>query len=142
MMKKHLRNYKVISEPGAFIVQVANTTKPEYLIEDGSASRYLVNLRAATMEGFEKCLEAMGPREYILFSELYGCFATGAIWDKDLGDLTSLPVKGEEVIATFEMKDDQLMCTAITLIPRKALPEFNLDAMDKSRRLFTKLMKS
>lgn len=141
LYKKNLRMYKVIPGPGTYVLQTANTTKPEYLIEDGSASRYIVNLRAATMEGFEMCLERMGSKEYAPFKNLRECFSSGALWDKDIDDITRLPIKGEEVIATFEEKDGKLQCTALTLIPRKELPNFDLDALDKSRNLFKNLLK-
>ena len=141
MKKSNLRNYEVIPGPCVCIVKVSNSVKPGYLIEDGSKSRYIVNLRCGTTDGFEECLEVLGDREVIEFSSVSHCFMAGVIWENDLDDLTKLPAKGEEVIATFDYIDDILRCTAITLVPRKQLSTFDLDAHCKSRRLIKKYLK-
>ena len=140
LKKEHLRDYYLVSEPGTFIVKVTNTVKPEYLYDEGSKARYLVNLKVGTQKGFEACLSKMGNREIINFSEVKDCFLTGAIWDNDLDDIQKLPTKGEKVIATFDYVEDILKCISITLIPRKELQTFDLDALDASRKLFKSLL--
>jgi len=140
MKKSNLRNYDVIPGSGTYIVKVANTVKPNYLIEDGSKSRYIVNLRCATIEGFERCLEKMDNHELIPFEEVRDCFMNGTIWENDLDNVMQLPTKGEEVIITVEKIDDIYRCTSITLIPRKKLDKFDLDTMCKSRNLFRSLL--
>ena len=127
--------------PGTFIVKVANAIKPEYLIEEGSKSRYIVNLKCSTIKQMEKCLRMMGPKEIVPFHEVKSCFMSGAIWDNDIDDITRLPAKGEEIIATFEMVNDILRCTGLTLIPRKKLDKFDLDAYCNSRQLLKNLLK-
>jgi len=142
MKKEHLRNYDVIPGPGTFVLKTANTVKPEYLYGDGAKSRYLVNLRAATIDGFERCLEIMGNNESVeMDKSVYNCFMSGSIWENDLPDITKLPNKGEEIIATFDYVDDILRCTALTLIPRRELDKFDLDAVCSSRKLFKNLLK-
>lgn len=141
LKKEHLRNYKVINKPGTFMVKVANTVKPEYLYEDGSKSRFIVNLRCATLDGFEECLQLMGTNETVPFERVNKCFMSGALWESDIEDITVLPIKGEEVIATFDYVDEILRCTALTLVPRKELQDFDLNAHCKSRKLFLKLLK-
>ena len=138
--KSSLRNYEIIPGPGTYIVKVANAVKPEYLIEDGSKSRYIVNLRCAPLPLLEECVSIMGPRELIPFEQVKHCFSSGTLWENEIEDLMKLPAKGEEIIATFEMKEQRLLCTALTLIPRKKLSTFNLDAYCTSRQLLKKLI--
>jgi hypothetical protein len=138
--KKTLKNYEIIKEPGTHIVQVSNTVKPEYLIEDGSKSRYIINLRVGTIEGFKKCLEIFGDKEEIEIKEINNCFLSGVIWSNNLEDLNLLPVKGENVIASFDYLDDKLVCTSINLIPRKQLDKFELNEMCETRNLFKQLL--
>ena len=141
MKKEHLRNYDVIPGPGTFVVKVTNTVKPQYIHGEGSKSRYIVNLRAATMDGFELCVDLMGNNEISeMTKEMYRCFMSGVIWENDLDDISKLPMKGEQVIASFDYIEDVLRCTAITLIPRKKLDGFDLDAVCSSRKLFKSLL--
>ena len=141
LKKSNLRNYEVIPGPGTYIVKVSNSVKPEYLLEDGSKSRYIVNLRASTIDKLQECVALMGRRDTVPFYEVKKCFLSGALWDNDIDDITRLPTKGEEIIATFEMKDDELLCTALTIIPRRQLSTFDLDAYCQSRKLIKQLLK-
>ena len=140
--KKNLALYQVLKEPGTYHVKVSNTVKPEFLYEDGNKSRYIVNLRIATPKNFENCLEILGSREYCDFSEVKHCFLAGAIWEKDLVDLTLLPTKGETVIATFDYVDDIMRCVSITLIPRKVLDNFDLEAYNQVKIMYKDLLKN
>ena len=140
LKKEHLRKYQVIKEPGIYKVKVANSVLPNHLYDEGAKARYLVNLRCTTEEGFETCLGIMGNLEIIPYEKIRSCFMSGVIWENNLDDLEKLPAKGEEVIATFEYVEDTLLCTAITLIPRKELPYFELDNFCKNRKLFLKLL--
>jgi hypothetical protein len=138
--KSSLSNYGVISGPGTFIVKVSNSVKPEYLIEDGSKSRYIVNLKVATVENFKKCLNIMGNKELIEFDDIKQCFMSGTLWYNDLKNTTILPVKGENVIASFDYVEEQLRCISLTLIPRKQLASFDLASFCSSRKLLKDLL--
>ncbi len=141
LKKSNLRNYYVVSEPGTHIVKAANSVNPDFVYDDGAKARYLVNLRVATAEGFQECIDILGNREIIQFKQVRECFMTGAIWANDIDDIKRLPTKGEDVIATFDYVGPTLMCTAITLIPRRKLDKFDLDVFDESRQLFKELYK-
>ena len=91
------------------------------------------------MEGFQECLNILGNEEVIQFTRVRHCFTSGAIWANDVDDMTRLPTKGENIIATFDYVEGTLMCTALTLIPREKLETFDLDALDESRQLFKEL---
>lgn len=135
--KEHLQLYQVLQTPGTYIVKVANTVKPSYLIEDGSKSRFIVNLRVATKDNLLSCLNILGNKEMIEFSKVKQCFTAGVIWYNQLDDIEYLPTKGENVIATF---NDKLQCESITLIPRKEMANFDLDAYNITKNLYEKLL--
>jgi hypothetical protein len=139
--KSNLKNYYVVSEPGTHIVKSANSVNPDFVYDEGSKARYIVNLRVATIDGFQECLEIMGNKNIIQFKEVRSCFLSGAIWANDVECISHLPTKGENIIATFDYVDEVLMCTAITLIPREKLDRFDLNALDESRQLYKELYK-
>ena len=140
LKRKNLALYEVIPGPGTFLVKVASTVTSKNLYELDKYPRYIVNLRAATEEGFDKCLLLMGSRELIDYKEVSPYFMSGALWLKDIDDTKKLPTKGEEVIATFDYVDEVLRCVSLTLIPRRTLTPFDLNAVCKSRRLLKILM--
>lgn len=140
LVKQNLSRYDVIPGPGTYIVKVANAVRPEYLIEEGGKSRYIVNLRCAPLVQLEECLKIMGTKEMISFDKVKHCFSSGALWDNEIDDIMRLPAKGEEIIATFEEKEGRLLCTGLTLIPRKQLQKFDLNAYCASRILLKNLL--
>jgi len=138
--KEYLNHYQVIEEPGTYIVKVGNTVKPEYFIEDGSKSRFIVNLRAASLENLKRCIDIMGERTKCDFDEIKDCFTSGVLWHEDINDMSKLPTKGESIIATYDYVDDVFRCISLTLIPRKSLQTFDLNAYNKTRKLFNELL--
>jgi hypothetical protein len=75
----------------------------------------------------------------IPFAALKRFFMTAALFINDGIDPADLPVKGEEVIATFEYVDEKLLATHLSLIPREELDYLNVDAMDTMYELIKKL---
>ena len=138
--KEHLKGYSVINGPGTYKLKVANTVNRDRIFGEGSSERYLVNLRAGFKSGLMACVEKMGNREVVDFSEVGQFFLTGAIWAKDVKNIEDLPTKGETVIATFDFKDFALVCVRITLIPRVEPETFDLDAVCRTRELFKNLL--
>lgn len=135
--KEFLKTYLVVEEPGTYIVKSANS----YLLEDGDKTRYLLNLRAATIEGLEKCLSILGNRLSCPYSELNECFITGTLWENSVSDKSLVPAKGENVIATYDYNSEGVLwCVSITLIPRKTLEKFNPDSFNRAKQLFSKIM--
>jgi len=139
--KKSLAHYQVVNEPGTFIVKVANTVKPEHLYEDDGYPRYLVNLRAATQEGLEACVDTLDEKDECKFKDIRDNFITGSIWENEMENISLFPVKGENIIATYDYVDDVLRCVSLTLIPRKSLQTFDLNAFNRSRKLLNNLFK-
>jgi hypothetical protein len=140
--KSHLSEFTVIQKPGTYKVKVFNTVKPDYLIEDGDKSRYIVNLKTAEIEDLKDCLEIMGHKEEVPFSMVSSKFKSGVIWENNLDDILDLPLKNEEVIANFDYNSyNELSCVSISLIPRTELETFDLNAYCNTRGLIEKLLK-
>ena len=138
--REELKHFCVVSEPGTFMVKSSSTT----FFEDGDKSRYLLNLRAATIEGLEECLEILGQRDHCLYEEFKdtNCFMTGVLWEDKVPNPINIPAKGEAIIATYDYNDEgRLWCVSVTLIPRKTLQKFNPDAYNLSRQLFNDIIK-
>lgn len=110
------------------------------MIEDGSKSRYIVNLKVSTTQKLQNCVKSMGNNEIVSFNAVKKYFISGVIWENEVNELIDLPSKGEEVIATFDYLDDELVCKSINLIPRRTLKTFDLKAIDLTRRLYKKLI--
>jgi hypothetical protein len=139
--KQHLKDYKVADKPGTYIVKVANTVKTHHLYDaNTNKARYLVNLKCSTLPKLLECLEIMGDKEEIEFKEVKHCFLTGVIWENELKDSEHLPIKNENVITSFDYIDNELLCKSLSLIPRKELENFNLNAYCKNRSLLLKLL--
>jgi len=139
--KKSLGHYQVVEKPGTFMVKVANTVKPQSLYVNDGYPRYIVNLRAASKAGLERSLAALGSRDSCKFEDIRDNFIAGSIWQNEIDDTSLLPTKGETVIATYDMVEEVLRCVSITLIPRKTLEIFDLNAFNTSRKLFNDLLK-
>jgi len=136
--KEHLNLYQILNKPGTYVCKCSSTVKPHYLIEDGSKSRFIVNLRVATKENLLEALRILNNREECLFEEVKHCFISGAIWYNHLDDTDSLPIKGENIIATF---NDKFQCESVSLIPRKELINFDVDAFSITQKLIQDILK-
>lgn len=138
--RKLLKHYLVIDQPGTYMVKVANSVLPQHLIDDDHP-RYIVNLRANTEENLVECLNILGLREECYWSEISHLSISGVIWDNDVDDLIKLPVKGENVIVTYDYNEDKvLQCKSITLIPRETLKNFNPKLYSKTTKILEELM--
>lgn len=119
--KKLLKNYQILERAGTFIVSVAYDITTANLYTDDEYPRYLIPLRVIPATNLSTLYNIMNDRSHIEFGLINNLFITGAIFDNDELDIALLPVKGEEVVATFEYIDDKLLCTHIKLIDRETL---------------------
>ena len=117
-----LTNYQVLDRPGTFIVTVAyDVTHANYITKD-EYPRYIVPLRVITGENLGKLIEVLNDNTQLPFGMVSKYFMSGALFDPDDSYNTSnLPTKGERIVATFDMKDDKLMCTHLKPIDREEL---------------------
>jgi len=136
----HLQHYCVVDGPCTAKVRVATNVTESNSIDDDHP-RYLVPLRVSTKEKLEKLAEGLAEKDSVPFKEVRHNFMTGAIFKNTISDIELLPVKGEEIIATFDyISDGSLQCTGITLIPRIKLKSFNINLYDKTKTLFDKII--
>ncbi len=124
-----LKHYQVLDRPGTFIVSVAYDVTEKNLYLKDNYPRYILSLRVLRSEDLPALIKILkdGSVPYYKISHF---FMTGAIFDNDEVDITTLPTKGEKVVATFEVKDDKLLCTHIKLIDRDDLLYVNFSAID------------
>lgn len=136
---KLLSNYQIVNIPGVYLAAVAYTITDNNLILD-DYPRYLIPLRVITSEGLNKIVQLLKDEsKRISFETVRNHFMTGAIWFKDIIE-EDLPVKGERVLATFDMKDDKLLCTNIELLPRKELEYVDINNLILFRKTLTSLL--
>jgi len=129
--KDLLRNYQVLDRPGTFIVTVAMDITEDNLYLKDDYPRYLIPLRVIRGDDLLKLVSILNGYSTIPFAVVSKYFLTGALFVDDGIDETDLPIKGERVIATFEDKDNKLLCTHLKLIDRIDLDYVNIDAMDE-----------
>ena len=134
-----LRNYQVLDRPGTFIVTVAADITPDSLYVKDSYPRYIVPLRVIRGDDLIKLVRILNDYKVVPFAAVRKYFMSGAIFEEDV-DESELPVKGEKVIATFENKDNKLLCTHLKLIDRKDLDFVNVDAMNEFYKSIEKFL--
>ncbi len=124
-----LKYYQVIDRPGTFIVSAAYDVTEKNLYVGDEFPRYLIPLRVIRSEDLPELIKILKGGK-VPFYKIKHLFLTGAIFDNDDIDITTLPTKGEKVVATFEAKNDKLLCTHIKLIDRDNLLYVNFSAID------------
>lgn len=135
-----LKNYQIIDRAGTFIVSVAyDVTETNLFIRD-EYPRYLIPLRVITATNLSILYNIMTTRDHIAFELVNNLFITGAIFDNDDLDTALLPIKGEEVVATFEYIKNKLLCTHIRLIDREELFYINPSRVDSFYKHVEKLL--
>jgi hypothetical protein len=124
-----LKHYQVLDRPGTFIVSVAYDVNKEDLYVKDDYPRYIIPLRVIRSEDLPMLVKILKDGS-VPFYTIRKLFVSGAIFENDDIDLTTLPIKGEKVAATFELKNDKLQCTHIKLIDRDDLMYVNFSAID------------
>jgi len=124
----HLNKYAIIKEPCTAIVRCNSTPDFNNPYTDDGYDRWIINLKVVSEDSLDtlKLLNRTGAAIY--YSQMGHLLLSGAIWKSQIWEETQLPVKGENVIATFDYVDDRLMCTAITVIPKTNLDVFEASA--------------
>lgn len=89
-----LATFALIDAPGKYKLQVLNDVTEKNLYTDESGSRYIVNLRAISLEKKAEVLETFQGKSEVEIEETNGLFMTGSIW-KNRNNNPALPMKGE-----------------------------------------------
>jgi len=135
-----LRNYQVLDRPGTFIVTVAADVTTASLYTEDSYPRYIVPLRVIRGDDLIKLTAVLNAFKEVPFSSVQKYFMSGAIFVNDGIDEEDLPIKGERIIATFEDRDDKLLCTHLKLIDRNALDYVDIAALDAFYKSVSKFL--
>lgn len=129
-----LKHYQVLDRPGTFIVSVAYDITKDSIYVGDNYPRYIIPLRVINSENLPELIKIL-KNGSIPFYKIKKFFLAGALFDNDDIDISTLPTKGEKVVATFEVKDEKLLCTHIKLIDRDDLFYVNFSAIDDLYKL-------
>jgi len=124
--KEFLQYYKVVPElkegdTVTAVIRVGFDVRPDKVREGRTGLYWNIPLRCGTEKNLKEIEKILFPRIMCDFSEISHLLMWGVIFDSPTLTIDSLPVKGEEVICNFEMKDGEMCCTNV--VP---LPKFNL----------------
>lgn len=138
----HLKHYCIIDGPCTVKVRVgANVTESNKMDIGLSTERYLVPLRVGFEDKLKYLAKSLADGRIVPFKDVSLYFFTGAIFSNSIDDILTLPIKGEEIIATFDyIEDGRLMCTSLSLIPRIQLKMFDPTVYNKTKSLFNKII--
>jgi len=137
----HIDKYAIVSEPCTAIVKCNSTPDFNKPYDTDGYNRWIVSLKVVTDINLLILKEVAKSKEDIYYSQISKLLMSGAIWESQIWEATQLPVKGENVIATFDYVEDALLCTAITVIPKVDLKTFSASAQVLSDIEFFKTMK-
>lgn len=116
---EHLDRFAIVTEPCTIIVKNnSKVTMDDIYLADGKP-RWILMLKAITDYNLALIQTLSKEQENITYSDIGHLLMKGAIWEEQILIESDLPSKGEEVIAVFDYVHDILMCTNITLIPRR-----------------------
>ena len=136
-----LKHYQVLDRPGTFIVSVSYDVTASSLYTMDEYPRYLIPLRVIRGEDLPKILQIIKDGG-VSFHRVRDLFLMGSIFDNDGDiDIDTLPARGEQVVATFDMKDDKLRCSNVKLIDRDNLLYVNFSAIEDLYNLAEKFLK-
>lgn len=116
--KKYLTKFSIITEECTAVVQAMQTIDSRFFIDDAHP-RYIIPLRAFSIENKEAIDELLNDEESdsIEIELLYPLLLSGVIWKDKILHPLDLPVKGENLIATFAYGDlDELKCEGIVTL--------------------------
>jgi len=138
----HMDGYAIIEGPCTVIVRCNSRAGPGNFYTSGGSPRWVINLKAVSEYNFNLLQGIVKEKSVVFYDEVMHLVLKGAIWEDQVDGPLDLPVKGENVIATFDYVEGILRCTAITLIPRKQPKIFSMSAeIFKEMEEFEKIIK-
>lgn len=98
--REQLGQYRTITSPGTYELQVANNVSEKNLFRDADGKgRYIINLKAIASDKLAQVKETFKEAEVLPIEATAGLFMTGSIW-KNGEETPVLPMKGETVKVT------------------------------------------
>ena len=126
---EHLDRFAVIKEPCTIIVKNnSRLTMQDIYSRDGNP-RWILNLKVITEFNLNLLKVLCTEGAQLTYRDMGHLLMTGALWEDQVLIPNDLPCKGEEMIAVFGMVKGVLLCTSITLIPRRQ-PDIYLHASE------------
>lgn len=116
---EHLDRYAVIRYPCTIMVKNNSRLQMSDIYTGDNNPRWLVNLKVITEFNLSLLKQLDKDGVQLTYWDIKHLLMKGAIWESQIKSPSDLPCKGEEMIAVFDYVNDILMCTSITLIPRK-----------------------
>ncbi len=116
---EHLDRYAVIKEPCTIVVKNNSRLKMSDIYLEDNNPRWILSLKVITEFNLLLLKQLCKEGNQLTYSEMGHLLMRGAIWEEQVSSESDLPCKGEEMIAVFGYVNSILMCTSITLIPRR-----------------------
>lgn len=115
---QHLTNYAIIKEPCTVIVKCNSKLDFDTMYEEDGYFRWITNLKAISVQNLNYIQKLVDSKANLTYRFVGNLLMSGAIWENQVNTNLDLPVKGEDIIATFDYVKEKLLCTNITIIPR------------------------
>lgn len=116
---EHLDRYAIVTEPCTLIVKNNSRLKMDDLFTEDSYPRWILNIKAISAFNLELLKTLCAEGTQLTYGDMGHLLMTGALWEEQVSSDCDLPSKGEEIIAVFGWVKGVIMCTNITLIPRR-----------------------
>lgn len=126
---EHLDRYAVISEPCTLIVKNNSRVTMQDIYTGDINPRWILNLKVITEFNLALLKTLCKEGAELTYRDMRHLLITGALWEEQVSVESDLPSKGEELIAVFGWVNNVLLCTNITLIPRRQ-PDIYLHASE------------
>jgi len=131
--KTFLNKLSIIEEECTAVVQSMQTIDKRFFIDDDNP-RYLVPLRAIGIDNKEALDELLSsePRSTIDIELIYPFLLTGTLWEDKVLHKLDLPVKGENLVATFIYGDlDELRCEGLVTLGKVTPIKYKVKDMNE-----------
>lgn len=132
--KEWLSGYTVIDGPMNKVALQVSSTPNKYDPDDGSSSRYIVNLKAILRSDIPELKTKFGQAQFIKADELNNMFLNATIWINE-GQTPNIPMKGEMVLCNIgyvyspQQGKDVLRVTGIHVSEPQEAEKLDLDVL-------------
>lgn len=116
---EHLDRYAIISEPCTLIVKNNSSVKMSDIFLEDSYPRWILNIKAISDFNLSLLKTLCSEGVQLSYADVGHLLMTGALWEEQVTNECDLPSKGEEMIAVFDWVKGVIMCTNLTLVPRR-----------------------
>lgn len=126
--KTYLNKFQVVEEPCTTVVQCMSTIDESFRTRNKKS--YFVPLRVVDGNKLDDLTELLAndDDDTIDIEKLYPFMMSGTLWADNVNSKFDLPVKGENLYATFEENElDVLECAGLIPLGKAELKKFNVE---------------